>query len=134
MLYGGKILTRHINDSGDNYTRFVFLTHHDNWTPAGKENLTFMSFKVGNQPNALSKALGVLGDYKINLVRLEMDGASGGGGTPGFIIDAGMGVKDPAFMKAIVDFEKHVRSLKILGSCVASPERSDVSGFLPIQS
>ena len=133
MRYGGKILSRRINNEGENYTRFVFLTHHDNWTPAGDENLTFLSFTVGNEPNALCNALSVLGENSINLVRLEMYGATAKCAEPTFVVDAGVGVKDPVFMKAMKEFEPRVQSIKILGSCIASSERSAESGFLPVR-
>lgn len=132
MIYGGKVLARKITNARDNYTRFVFLTHHDNWTPSGSENLTFLSFTVGNEPNALCEALSVLGTNDINLVRLEMYGATSGRAEPTFIVDAGIGVKDETFLQAMKDFEGRVKSIKILGSCVASQHRSAESGFLPV--
>ena len=132
MIYSGKVLARKIANKRDNYTRFVFLTRHENWTPNGRENLTFLSFTVGNEPNALCEALSVLGTNNINLVRLEMYGASSGRAEPTFNVDAGIGVKNDTFRKAMKEFEGRVKSIKILGSCVASQDRSAESGFLPV--
>lgn len=66
VIYGLKILDRHINDTDINTTRFVVLSRAANLDDeAGKHFI--LTFTVRNEAGFLAKAVNVIGEYGYNM-------------------------------------------------------------------
>ena len=131
-LYGGQIIAQNINQSTSNFTRFVGITATSNWLPSGNENLSILMIKVSNSPNALAETLNEFGSRGVNLVRLEMIGANQELEAPSFLVELAAGIKSSEFFDSLNAIENEVVAVKIIGSCIASTDRSFANGFIPI--
>ncbi|UWQ59079.1 prephenate dehydratase [Leisingera caerulea] len=71
-IYGLEVLARHIEDNGDNTTRFLIMSPEPNYTRRGAHNMiTSFVFQVRNIPAALYKAMGGFATNGINMTKLE---------------------------------------------------------------
>ena len=68
-IYGMKVIVRNIEDSPNNFTRFLVLGHMDA-PPTGKDK-TSIIFSVVHAPGSLYEALGVFARRRINLTKIE---------------------------------------------------------------
>ncbi|MFW8595445.1 prephenate dehydratase [Cribrihabitans neustonicus] len=71
-IYRLDVLARHIEDNGDNTTRFLIMSREPNYTRRGAHNMiTSFVFQVRNIPAALYKAMGGFATNGINMTKLE---------------------------------------------------------------
>ncbi|WP_166416825.1 prephenate dehydratase [Cochlodiniinecator piscidefendens] len=71
-IYGLDLLARHIEDEGNNTTRFLIMSREPNLTRRGDSPmLTSFVFRVRNIPAALYKAMGGFATNGINMIKLE---------------------------------------------------------------
>ena len=71
-IYGLEVLARHIEDNGDNTTRFLIMAKDIDYTRRGAHNMiTSFVFQVRNIPAALYKAMGGFATNGINMTKLE---------------------------------------------------------------
>ncbi|MGQ9638937.1 MAG: prephenate dehydratase [Candidatus Bathyarchaeia archaeon] len=68
-FYGMKVIARNIEDTPNNFTRFLILSHRDS-QPTGKDK-TSIIFSVVHAPGSLYEALGVFARRRINLTKIE---------------------------------------------------------------
>jgi len=71
-IYGLEVLARHIEDRGDNTTRFLIMSREPNTARRGAHGMiTSFVFQVRNIPAALYKAMGGFATNGINMTKLE---------------------------------------------------------------
>jgi len=71
-IYGLNVLARHIEDDGNNTTRFVIMSPELNTTRRGAHGMiTSFVFQVRNIPAALYKAMGGFATNGVNMTKLE---------------------------------------------------------------
>ncbi|NRB16536.1 MAG: prephenate dehydratase [Rhodobacteraceae bacterium] len=71
-IYGLDVLARHIEDDGNNTTRFVIMSPELNTTRRGAHGMiTSFVFQVRNIPAALYKAMGGFATNGVNMTKLE---------------------------------------------------------------
>ncbi len=71
-IYGLNVLARHIEDRGDNTTRFLVMSRQADDSRRGTHGMiTSFVFQVRNIPAALYKALGGFATNGINMTKLE---------------------------------------------------------------
>lgn len=71
-IYGLNVLARHIEDEGNNTTRFVIMSPEPNITRRGAHGMiTSFVFQVRNIPAALYKAMGGFATNGVNMTKLE---------------------------------------------------------------
>ncbi len=68
--FGLKKLQAHINESGNNTTRFAVFSKSQK-TPSKKDNQFIMLFTVSNEAGALGEAVNLIGKYGFNLKALK---------------------------------------------------------------
>ncbi|EBA15906.1 prephenate dehydratase [Roseobacter sp. SK209-2-6] len=71
-IYGLDVLARHIEDHGDNTTRFLIMSREPDYNRRGAHGMiTSFVFQVRNIPAALYKAMGGFATNGINMTKLE---------------------------------------------------------------
>ncbi len=71
-IYGLDVLARHIEDNGDNTTRFLIMSRAPDYSRRGAHGMiTSFVFQVRNIPAALYKAMGGFATNGINMTKLE---------------------------------------------------------------
>ena len=71
-IYGLDVLARHIEDNGDNTTRFLIMSREPDYSRRGAHKMiTSFVFQVRNIPAALYKAMGGFATNGINMTKLE---------------------------------------------------------------
>jgi prephenate dehydratase len=117
-IYGGNILTEHLEDDAENYTRFLLLSASPNGTaPADKLSLVF---QLPHLPGSLHRALEVFARRNINLMKIESRPVHGRPWEYRFYIDLQVSSSDPGVAAAIEELGKHAVNLRILGSYLAA--------------
>ena len=113
-IYGLKILSRDIQDSSDNITRFWIIGHEQ--CPPGRRDRTSIVLSFHDEPGGLFRVLKPFYDANINLTRIESRATRKNYGEYNFFIDL-EGHKDADPVKSIItDLEKNTSFLKVLGS------------------
>ena len=113
-IYGLKILSRDIQDSSDNITRFWIIGHEQ--CPPGKRDRTSIVLSFHDEPGGLFRVLKPFYDANINLTRIESRATRKNYGEYNFFIDL-EGHRDADPVKSIIsDLEKSTSFLKVLGS------------------
>lgn len=71
-IYGLEVLARHIEDQGDNTTRFLVMSPEADESRRGDQGMiTSFVFQVRNIPAALYKAMGGFATNGVNMIKLE---------------------------------------------------------------
>ncbi|MBO9451787.1 prephenate dehydratase [Tropicibacter sp. R16_0] len=71
-IYGLDVLARHIEDHGDNTTRFLVMSPEADESRRGDQGMiTSFVFQVRNIPAALYKAMGGFATNGVNMIKLE---------------------------------------------------------------
>jgi len=113
-VYGLKILKSRIEDSSNNYTRFIVLGKSDN-PPTGNDK-TSIIISVKDEAGALYRALNAFAQYGINLSKIESRPMKKRPWEYIFFIDFDGHLNNKIVKKALSDLSKGCLFLKILGS------------------
>jgi chorismate mutase/prephenate dehydratase len=112
--YGLTFLSRDIQDTSDNITRFWIIGHQQ--CPPGKKDRTSLVLSFRDEPGGLFRVLKPFYDSNINLTRIESRATRKNYGEYNFFIDL-EGHREREPVKSILsDLEKHTSFLKVLGS------------------
>ena len=121
-IYGGVILQEHLEDNRENYTRFLLLSP-SLAEPANSDKLSLV-FQLDHRPRALYYALEPFARRNVNLMKIESRPVHGSPWQYRFYLDLQASRRDPEVAAALLELEKLVVELRILGSYVSAP-RSD---------
>lgn len=113
--YGLEIICRECNDDVNNYTRFAVIskTRNLNVTKKDKSSVVFSTEHV---PGALYRAIGLLGNEKINLLKIESRPMKNELGKYVFFIDIEGNLDDAKIYFALDKVRKSSLFFKFLGS------------------
>lgn len=113
-LYGLKVIKSKIEDSVNNYTRFIVLGKTEN-LPTGKDK-TSIIISVKDEAGALHRALSGFAKYGINLSKIESRPMKKRPWEYIFFIDFDGHLNNKIVKKALSEIAKTCLFLKILGS------------------
>ncbi len=68
-IYNVPVLSKNIEDSSNNFTRFFVISNNENQIKEGSK--TSFIFSISHQPKMLAKALGVVAKYNLNMCKIE---------------------------------------------------------------
>ncbi|SCZ49578.1 prephenate dehydratase [Epibacterium ulvae] len=123
-IYGLQVLARHIEDEGNNTTRFLTMspTPDHSRRSAGKMITTFV-FQVRNIPAALYKALGGFATNGINMTKLESYMVDGSFTATRFYADIEGHPDDKNVQLAMDELSYFTTDIEILGVYPAAQAR-----------
>lgn len=124
-IYGLDVLARHIEDQGDNTTRFLVMSRDTDESRRGdKGMITSFVFQVRNIPAALYKAMGGFATNGVNMVKLESYMVDGSFTATQFYADIVGHPEDDNVRLAMDELEHFTTNVEILGVYPAARERS----------
>ncbi len=112
--YGLKILKKHIESDGKNFTRFLVVTR-ESYVPGDADKTTII-FSVKSQPGALHKSLSVFAIRDIDLLSIDSIPNVGRPWEYKFFVDFRGGVFGEAQSKAIEHLREICPHVKLIGS------------------
>lgn len=114
LIFGAHIIAADINDDPDNYTRFVAF--QKNKSVVEGANATSLILKTDHSPGALSRALTILAEHKLNLTKLDSHPIPGDKQHYAFYIDLDAAYEAKHTARAIQELVASGCSVVILGS------------------
>ncbi|WP_425083534.1 prephenate dehydratase [Ruegeria profundi] len=123
-IYGLNVLARHIEDHGDNTTRFLVMSPEADLSRRGKHGMiTSFVFQVRNIPAALYKAMGGFATNGINMTKLESYMVDGSFTATQFYADIVGHPEDRNVQLAMDELEHFTTNVEILGVYPAAQPR-----------
>jgi len=123
-VYGLDVLARHIEDHGNNTTRFLIMSRDADRSRRGTDGMiTSFVFQVRNIPAALYKAMGGFATNGVNMTKLESYMVGGTFTATQFYADIEGHPDDPAVKRALDELDYFTTNVKILGVYPADPGR-----------
>jgi prephenate dehydratase len=113
-LYGGAILREHLEDSSENYTRFLLLSASPE--PTRTADKLSILFQTAHLPGALHRALEPFARRSINMLKIESRPVHGRPWEYRFYLDLEISASDPEAVAALEELRRHTVNLRILGS------------------
>lgn len=123
-LYGLVLRAEHIEDSGDNMTRFVILARDPVVPPPDGPVMTSFLFEVKNIPAALYKAMGGFATNGVNMTKLESYQRGASFAATEFYADIEGMPGDPPVDRALEELAFHTKWVRLLGSYRQARPRS----------
>ncbi len=114
-LYNLEILCPACNDDINNYTRFAVISKTRNMSVTDHDK-TSVVFSTEHVPGSLYKAIGLLGNEKINMLKIESRPMKNELGKYVFFIDIEGNVDDAKIYFALDKVKQHSLFFKFLGS------------------
>ncbi|WP_272007983.1 prephenate dehydratase [Roseovarius sp. ZX-A-9] len=123
-IYGLDVLARHIEDEGNNTTRFLVMSPEPDMSRRGTDGmLTSFVFTVRNIPAALYKAMGGFATNGVNMTKLESYMVGGSFSATQFYADIEGHPDDPNVKLALDELRYFTSQLDILGVYPRDPAR-----------
>ena len=123
-IYGLNILARHIEDHGDNTTRFLVMSRQTDLSRRGDHGMiTSFMFQVRNIPAALYKAMGGFATNGINMTKLESYMVDGSFTATQFYADIVGHPDDRDVQLAMDELEHFTTNVELLGVYPAAQPR-----------
>ncbi len=113
-VYGLEIQERSIQDSPNNTTRFLVISH-ETCPPTGSDKTSLM-FCVQDRVGALYSAIEPFNRLKLSMSKIESRPSKRKNWEYFFFVDVEGHCEDPLVKRAISDLEKHCTFVKVLGS------------------
>lgn len=114
QIYGGKLLLEHIEDHGENYTRFLLLAA----SPEPRDDADKLSLVVHleHKAGALQRALEVFAIRNISLLKIESRPIAGHPWEYRFYLDLQTSLNDREAVRALEELRSRASDVRILGS------------------
>ena len=123
-IYGLNVLARHIEDQGDNTTRFLVMSREADESRRGDHGMiTSFVFQVRNIPAALYKAMGGFATNGINMTKLESYMVDGSFTATQFYADIVGHPGDRNVQLAMDELEHFTTNVEVLGVYPAAQPR-----------
>lgn len=123
-IYGLDVLARHIEDQGNNTTRFLVMSPQADHTRRGNDGMmTSFVFQVRNIPAALYKAMGGFATNGVNMTKLESYMVGGSFTATQFYADIEGHPDDANVRLALDELGYFTSQMDILGVYPADPRR-----------
>ncbi|WP_338550154.1 prephenate dehydratase [Roseovarius phycicola] len=123
-IYGLDVLARHIEDEGNNTTRFLVMSRDPDLSRRGSDGMmTSFVFQVRNIPAALYKAMGGFATNGVNMTKLESYMVDGSFSATQFYADIEGHPEDPGVALALEELGYFTSELTMLGVYPADPRR-----------
>ena len=123
-IYGLDVLARHIEDEGNNTTRFLVMSREPDHSRRGDDGMmTTFVFQVRNLPAALYKAMGGFATNGVNMTKLESYMVGGSFNATQFYADIEGHPDDPAVKRALEELDYFTSEITMLGVYPADPRR-----------
>ncbi len=123
-IYGLHVLARHIEDQGNNTTRFLVMSPTADESRRGKQGMiTSFVFQVRNIPAALYKAMGGFATNGVNMIKLESYMVDGSFTATRFYADIEGHPDDANVQLAMDELGYFTTNVEILGVYPAARER-----------
>lgn len=123
-IYGLNVLARHIEDQGNNTTRFLVMSPNADESRRGKQGMiTSFVFQVRNIPAALYKAMGGFATNGVNMIKLESYMVDGSFTATQFYADIEGHPDDANVQLAMDELGYFTTNVEILGVYPAARER-----------
>ena len=113
-LYGLEVLNDHIQDSENNYTRFICISKEPVIYAGASRISLIISFE--NRPGALYEILSKLAALDINLTKLESCPVSGSNFEFIFFLELEASVQDPSVLAMLEEMERSCAEFHFLGN------------------
>ena len=113
-----KILKEGIETDSQNYTRFVIIAREElarKEDQTGKANRASLVFSTANSPGSLFRALQVLAERNINMVKLESRPIAGKPWEEMFYVDVDIPQEQGVFETAMEELSATTETLRTLG-------------------
>ncbi|KAE9632560.1 prephenate dehydratase [Parasedimentitalea maritima] len=115
-IYGLNVMARHIEDEGNNTTRFVIMSPELDTSRRGAHGMiTSFVFQVRNIPAALYKAMGGFATNGVNMTKLESYMVDGSFTATQFYADIDGHPDDPNVQLALDELAYFTTNIEILG-------------------
>jgi chorismate mutase / prephenate dehydratase len=121
--YGGVILREHLEDSSENYTRFLLLSTAKEFA-AGPDKLSLV-IELPHQPGALHSALEPFARRGIDLLKIEGRPVKGRPWEYGFYLDVRGSVHDRDVIETLAELRNRRVETRILGAYRSARVPSD---------
>lgn len=112
-VYGGSVLQEHLEDHGENYTRFVLLASNPNEDAPG--NKISLVVRLAHRPGALHEALSPFVRRGIDLVRIESRPIKGRPWQYNFYLDLQAPANESELRGALADIRERAEEVRYLG-------------------
>lgn len=123
-IYGLEVLARHIEDEGNNTTRFLIMSRAPDHSRRGDHGMmTTFVFQVRNIPAALYKAMGGFATNGVNMTKLESYMVGGSFSATQFYADIEGHPDDPGVKLALEELDYFTSEITMLGVYPADPGR-----------
>ncbi|MEM8776360.1 MAG: prephenate dehydratase [Pseudomonadota bacterium] len=123
-IYNLDVLARHIEDEGNNTTRFLVMSATPNTERRGEHGMmTSFVFQVRNLPAALYKAMGGFATNGVNMTKLESYMVGGSFSATQFYADIEGHPDDAPVKRALDELEYFTSKITVLGVYPADPKR-----------
>jgi len=116
-LYGLHALRSDIQDTDNNYTRFICIAREP--VVYAGANRTCLILRCDDRPGALCDALSILAVRGVNMSKLESCPDRAGGDGFLFFLELGSGLRDPRMLPMLTELEGACAGLSFLGSYAA---------------
>ena len=114
-IYGLKLLETNIQDSNNNYTRFILITKEMKFYSDAKK-ISIMTTLPQNTPGSLNKLLSKFANVGINLTKLESRPIVGSSFEFMFYFDFECDIKDKAVQNLIAELDNSTEQFTFLGA------------------
>lgn len=123
-IYGLDVLARHIEDEGNNTTRFLVMSREPDYAQRGDDGMmTTFVFEVRNIPAALYKAMGGFATNGVNMTKLESYMVGGSFSATQFYADIEGHPDDHNVKLALEELDYFTSQVTMLGVYPADPKR-----------
>jgi len=121
-IYGGTILSEHLEDHKENYTRFVLLTPEPG--VCKDANKLSLVLRLSHQPGALHSALEPFANRAIDLLKIESRPVVGQPWQYRFYLDLSAASNEPKVAQALAELRERAAEVRLLGCYPAAQAKT----------